>query len=168
MRSCIFILTVLTLVPSTLFSQQTAVSEDGRKVILESDGTWRFESPKQEDGIAKLERPSTFIALSSRALEENDAENALSYAEQALALAAETHGKALFYFGMSAWHAGDIDLSLSTFEECSKLKGTRYATPCGKQFEKLEKATTNGAVDPPPWATVPFRHLDLYGTSQPE
>lgn len=39
-------LTALILALSTVFSQQTAVTEDGRTVLLNKDGTWRFESLK--------------------------------------------------------------------------------------------------------------------------
>ena len=149
------VLTALILAPSTLFSQQTAVTKDGQTVVLKPDGTWRFESLEHEDVNAQVDDPSTLVALARKALERNEAEGALSYAERALALAEQTYGKAFFYYGVSAWSSGEIDLALSAFEDCSRLTRSRYARVCQSELKRLEHAGINGAYDTPPWATDP-------------
>jgi len=149
------ILTVLILVSPTLFSQESVVTENGQIVILNEDGTWRSENPEEKEEGAILESPSTLIALTRKALEGDDADKALSYAKRALDLAEQTYGKAFFYYGVSAWASGDVDLALSTFENCSKLARSRHAGNCRRELERLRKATTNGTYDPPPWATDP-------------
>ena len=144
---------VLMLVSSTLYSQRTAVTDDGQIVLLLEDGTWQLESATN----AKLESPHTLVALTRRALERSEPEKALSYAEQALTLAEETYGKALFFYGLSAWNHENFDLAVSAFERCSELERTRYSQPCLKHVEKLGRP---GAYDTPLWATDPLRELD--------
>jgi hypothetical protein len=141
------------LVSSTLYSQQTAVTGNGQTVILDEDGTWQLESPTN----TKLESPHTFVALTKQALERSEPEKALSYAEQALTLAEETYGKALFFYGLSAWNHENLDLAISAFGRCSELKRTRYSQHCLKHVEKLGRT---GAYDAPLWATDPLREID--------
>jgi hypothetical protein len=44
----------LTLLSLTAYAQQTATTQDGRKVILNSDGTWKFAGPRKPKNSASV------------------------------------------------------------------------------------------------------------------
>ena len=55
MRKTILILTVLVISTFSLFAQIEATTKDGKKVILNEDGTWKYENTVQSEKTLNLE-----------------------------------------------------------------------------------------------------------------
>ena len=55
MKKPILTLTVLVISTFSLFAQTEATTKDGKKVILNEDGTWKYNTTIQPEKILNLE-----------------------------------------------------------------------------------------------------------------
>ena len=124
MRVFVLVFIVSNLIPLPLHAEQLVTTDDGRTVVLETDGSWRY-SPTEERG---LDQP---LPVRIRLAEETlrwDSVKSTKYAQRAVVLAEQQYGESIWYLGIAYVTTKDFGEARRMFEKCSEIF---LATPFG-------------------------------------